>query len=680
MQILPPSLAEMMLPALLSICAWSLLLTQAEAQTAHPSNNTADLFLPRHDSNYELHSRQFPLPPIKLAPLTRPLRRMLRDGFEESGFNISGTLAVIGADNATKINENIIALISCDKSAYSVKSNVEDTLRSAITGPSNPSAIILYSTESSHCNYTSEDFNWPQYTNVFTATNRLAAREMIIGLHSGNNSQGECYIVPDMAVSSFQAGSGNGGGQRNNVAMIILYSITGIITALFLAVIVTGAIRAHLNPDRYGPRNAVGRPRQSRAKGIARAMLETLPIVKFGDPEDGKSPTTKPDIELASNDGDAEHDRSISDAMPDRTKTSQAEQLDEQPPQLAKQQRQETAPSTAEASASHLDADEDQQQDEGVIGPASPEQKPVNPDQSIEGGALVCPICTDDFIKGQDVRLLPCQHKFHPECVDPWLINVSGTCPLCRVNLNPEEPDPDPEDPTSTINPATTASTNATIMPATSTMPTSATRTTTITTQRAHHQSRLSSSRRHHGLSSYFAPASSRMGSETGIENDNLQNRLETLRRMRSEHQANSMTATGAIEPPSSSPSSGSGAATAAAAAGSRRTVGQADDLSRRNRLSTRLRDRFRIRTRRHGADADADADVDADAGAGAGAGTGTGTGTTTATIPSASTSATPTVNAGGDAETPADTTTTSTQTTPPTQQQQQTTTNTAPT
>ncbi len=43
---------------------------------------------------------------------------------------------------------------------------------------------------------------------------------------------------------------------------------------------------------------------------------------------------------------------------------------------------------------------------------------------------LGCSICTDDFLVGEDVRVLPCSHKFHPACIDPWLINVSGTCPL----------------------------------------------------------------------------------------------------------------------------------------------------------------------------------------------------------------------------------------------------------
>ena len=45
-------------------------------------------------------------------------------------------------------------------------------------------------------------------------------------------------------------------------------------------------------------------------------------------------------------------------------------------------------------------------------------------------GQQECPVCMDDFENGQEVRVLPCSHRFHPECIDPWLLNISGSCPL----------------------------------------------------------------------------------------------------------------------------------------------------------------------------------------------------------------------------------------------------------
>lgn len=44
-------------------------------------------------------------------------------------------------------------------------------------------------------------------------------------------------------------------------------------------------------------------------------------------------------------------------------------------------------------------------------------------------------MCTEDFVRGDNARVLPCDHKFHPDCIDPWLLNVSSTCPMCRVDL-----------------------------------------------------------------------------------------------------------------------------------------------------------------------------------------------------------------------------------------------------
>lgn len=184
------------------------------------------------------------------------------------------------------------------------------------------------------------------------------------------------------------------------IAMIILYSITGIITVLFLAIIITGAIRAHRHPERYGPRYATGRrSRQSRARGIARAMLETIPIVKFGDEPEGKPDPAKGDVEMG---------------IPESGVETPADE-----------QRKETTPAR------------------DTVQPASPDEVPPKDEKrssatpsTPDAGNFSCPICTDDFVKGQDLRVLPCNHKFHPECIDPWLVNVSGTCPLWYVSVS----------------------------------------------------------------------------------------------------------------------------------------------------------------------------------------------------------------------------------------------------
>lgn len=47
-----------------------------------------------------------------------------------------------------------------------------------------------------------------------------------------------------------------------------------------------------------------------------------------------------------------------------------------------------------------------------------------------------CAICLDDFEPNETtVRQLPCQHIFHPDCVDSFLINSSSLCPLCKKSV-----------------------------------------------------------------------------------------------------------------------------------------------------------------------------------------------------------------------------------------------------
>ncbi|KAL9231443.1 hypothetical protein vseg_006673 [Gypsophila vaccaria] len=50
---------------------------------------------------------------------------------------------------------------------------------------------------------------------------------------------------------------------------------------------------------------------------------------------------------------------------------------------------------------------------------------------------MECCICLGVFEDGDKVKVLSdCQHRFHSDCVDRWLL-CHPTCPLCRVDLKP---------------------------------------------------------------------------------------------------------------------------------------------------------------------------------------------------------------------------------------------------
>eukprot|EP00293_Proteomonas_sulcata_P004949 CAMPEP_0184324878 /NCGR_PEP_ID=MMETSP1049-20130417/137418_1 /TAXON_ID=77928 /ORGANISM="Proteomonas sulcata, Strain CCMP704" /LENGTH=179 /DNA_ID=CAMNT_0026646769 /DNA_START=295 /DNA_END=834 /DNA_ORIENTATION=+ len=43
-----------------------------------------------------------------------------------------------------------------------------------------------------------------------------------------------------------------------------------------------------------------------------------------------------------------------------------------------------------------------------------------------------CAICFDRSEGPEQWRVLPCGHRFHPHCVDDWLVKQGGSCPTCR--------------------------------------------------------------------------------------------------------------------------------------------------------------------------------------------------------------------------------------------------------
>ncbi len=259
-----------------------------------------------------------------------------------------------------------------------------------------PRAILLYSQTGNCCGISGQSL---PYQTIFTMVDAGEAAET---LNITNSADGIVQATITGNVTTVDQGSDDGPpGNNSAVAMSILYSITGLITLLFLVIIATGAIRAHRYPERYGPRSGYGgRPRQSRAKGIARAVLETIPIVKFGTP---MQPKPDPNIEL--------------DTRTERTRdTTQDVQV----------HHLSTIPEDAEAQHKTNSPER-----ESRIGPNTLVGDVTGHDGQPEGDEhLGCSICTEDFTVGEDVRVLPCDHKFHPPCIDPWLIKVSGTCPL----------------------------------------------------------------------------------------------------------------------------------------------------------------------------------------------------------------------------------------------------------
>jgi len=227
---------------------------------------------------------------------------------------------------------------------------------------------------------------------------------------------------------------------------VILYSITGCVSALFIIVIVSGAIRALRHPERYGPRPHLGDngpPPQSRARGLTRAIIDTFPLVKFGTPSgqamDMQQMPPEKDIEYAQNasstgldqfawdgsslaEGSAAASSSAPATVPDYSDTFRASELF-LPPAVARDRNPRDSTPLFRSKG------------EGTSGNNSTASLPHRDDiVPAQIGRETCPICIVDFEEGDDIRVLPCdgKHCFHQQCVDPWLLKLSSSCPICR--------------------------------------------------------------------------------------------------------------------------------------------------------------------------------------------------------------------------------------------------------
>ena len=62
----------------------------------------------------------------------------------------------------------------------------------------------------------------------------------------------------------------------------------------------------------------------------------------------------------------------------------------------------------------------------------------VDPDSRFNQDS--CVICLCEFENGDQLMVLPCEHEYHTECINPWLLKKSSKCPICKASCMPMKP------------------------------------------------------------------------------------------------------------------------------------------------------------------------------------------------------------------------------------------------
>jgi hypothetical protein len=166
-------------------------------------------------------------------------------------------------------------------------------------------------------------------------------------------------------LSTRSASTATDSAGLSNAEKVTLYVIAATASVLIVVGITIAVLRARCYDGSWAA-NHSGQPRQ---RSMAKALLKNIPLVQYDD-----------EIDFLPNMAKSSFDGSM--------KSSQADD--------------ETTRSTS---------------------------VPEKTTSIVKTGNSTCAICTDEFVKNQLVRVLPCGHLFHQNCVDEWLVKRSRTCP-----------------------------------------------------------------------------------------------------------------------------------------------------------------------------------------------------------------------------------------------------------
>ncbi|WVF72758.1 hypothetical protein IAT40_007576 [Kwoniella sp. CBS 6097] len=275
-------------------------------------------------------------------------------------------------------------------------------------------------------------------------------KTFLMGTLTARNSTGQATATTIPNADPSSNGSSGGGNKKTSAPMIVLYTITGVVSSMFLAMLIMGARRAMLHPERYGRREGDDEQGpQSTAGGLAQAILDTFPVIKYNRNNERFAGTTSGD---GSSPKRLSSENNLEGIGLNSIRNSHGDI--EAGQRGTGRRRSGTEETYAESSKSVLGGGAGETGRGGMASRASGSgydgTASVTASTSADAGGddtrvdgQSCPICLVDFEAGDDLRVLPCEreHVYHQSCIDPWLLQVSSSCPLCRKDFNaPQAP------------------------------------------------------------------------------------------------------------------------------------------------------------------------------------------------------------------------------------------------
>lgn len=309
---------------------------------------------------------------------------------------------------------NTMMFVSCDTNSTETNKFMDELISGGA------SCVVFYSRYSSGCTFdTSTPAKYRKIPNLFTMLSTGASSQILTLLNSKN--------IVSATISTEQTST------SSNSALVAVCIIMVIIAVTLFTVVMIGVIRFHRNPQRYGipDAQALGYrpPYATRARGLARAVLDSIPLVRVAEPtrvDNEASPQKETPEEPTRNSQDGEQFFettsvfSSTSTVNTKNKPIVKEQMEETTVPVLHLTLPENAPLDTQVAATYVTQEED-----------------------------LCPICFEKFYQNEILRELPCKHRFHADCIDPWFLNESSECPLCRIDLALiQNPDQDPSEPT----------------------------------------------------------------------------------------------------------------------------------------------------------------------------------------------------------------------------------------